>query len=185
MGNELAVLLEYWHVVLACLAVMYFAHTAIGKLERDTEQLVAAREALQSFYEIADQVMVADELPEALKQVVYDLLLVTTHNEVGKKAYEILKEVMMERPKYDHGSVMQSALAELGKTRPDLAHQYSTALRMAFAALLLNYCHDDASITIEIVRSEPLETAGRFERKIASLLSSDGFHGSRGNLAAV
>jgi hypothetical protein len=130
------------HLVLtvAFASLIGFLLQSIRTTQKRSEHLHFAIMASEDFYDRAEILLKDPAMPEALRDVIYDIALAVTDERAGKKVmYLLIKFVAEEKHK---GRVSQpkkeylELLDELRRTRGDLYDTFHEALSASFAAIV-------------------------------------------------
>lgn len=152
------------------------AQWKISILRRRTNFSKAARSLTSRFYERADKLLGDDNVPDSIKDVLYDVLIAVTEPKFGCIAYEVLQERQVnQRP----GGPVHDALMEFRAKAPELADEFGDAVRDAFAAIICSYGYEDDRVTMNVVnatshQAQLVKYAERVERKVETAIISEG-----------
>lgn len=180
MMNELWVLqFSLGLVSLLCFAM--FALRLIRIFELQAEAYAVAKQATENFYILVDELLKDPETPEAIKTLLYDVLIIVTEDEIGQKACQRFMNMMTtehEEPHADSNSLLNRELESLSSSRTDLYNKVLEALREGIYSVIYSHAYTLRSsrsmrVTMTMAkttrRSQLVKTAETFEQYLTDL----------------
>lgn len=128
----------------SCGAAAGYLQSAIRASRLRTQCLRSAKFACEQFYDGAEKLLDNPAIPTSLKEMIFDLNLAVTDDEIGRKAAELFYEGVCEarrkgwsEPPDDE--VMQE-LASLRQRHGELYDLFNDTLRWGFTGILMANC---------------------------------------------